>query len=282
MSDSITLGTFTVTALDDGECLLPPMFYPGADFTAEPELLSSDGTYHIRAGAYLVQGPGTTMLVDAGAGPDNIPFPAEMATAAGLDTHPEFLTEVGHLPDSLAAAGVDPSDVTVIVLTHLHSDHIGWVAPHGKVFFPNAVVYYGEADWDALISPKEKDDPDRVVMEAARDAGVLRPLTAPSVSVADGVIAVHAPGHTPGSYLVTIASDGQKLYLTGDVIQHPQQLTRSGVDFLTDHDRVHATATRADLFAEVAGTNVVLGTAHVPNPVFRRVASDRKWLRADS
>ena len=281
MTDSITVGAFTVTALDDGECHLPPLFYPGADFTAEPELLDPDGTYHIRAGAYLIQGQGTTMLVDAGAGPDNIPFPPEMASAAGLDRSPDFLTEVGRLPDSLAAAGVDPADVTVIVLTHLHPDHIGWVAPHGKIFFPNAVVHYGEADWDALISPTKTDDPDRVVMEAARDAGVLRPLKDSSVPIADGITAVHAPGHTPGSYIVSVASDGQTLYLTGDVIEHPQQLTRSGVGFLTDLDGAHASTTRDDIFAEVAGQDIVLGTAHVPNPVFRRVSSDRQWLRAN-
>lgn len=282
MSHVVTAGDFTITALDDGEGHLPPMFYPGADFAAHPHLLDDDGTYRIRCGAYLVQGNGHTILVDAGTGPDSVPFPAEIAQAAGLANPPEYIATAGLLPDNLSAAGVKPEDVTTIILTHLHQDHIGWVAQQGRLCFPNAEVHYGLADWDALITPAEAADPARVVMETAKAAGILRPMQDASVEIAPGVTALHAPGHTPGSYIVKITSGTDSVYLTGDVIEHPLQLTDQGISFLTDLDKDRAATTRTELFTTVTGENSVLATAHIADPIFRRITPDQQWAAAGS
>jgi glyoxylase-like metal-dependent hydrolase (beta-lactamase superfamily II) len=282
MTNSLTAGDFTVTAVVDGEGHLPPMFYPGADFTAHADMLDAHGTYRIWGGAYLVQGQGHTMLVDAGIGSEGVPFPEDMAQAAGLENPPEFMADAGKLPESLAAAGVKPEDVTIIVLTHLHLDHIGWVVQQGKLFFPNAEVYYGAADWDALITPVDPTDPARVVMEAAKAAGVLRPMEDASVEIVPSVTALHAPGHTPGSYIVRITSGDQRVYLTGDVIEHPLQLTEQGISFLTDIDKDRAAATRAELFSTVSSEESVMAAAHIGNPVFRRITQDQQWAPADT
>ncbi|MET0423499.1 MAG: MBL fold metallo-hydrolase [Actinoplanes sp.] len=280
MSHIISVGEFTVTALADGASYLPPLFYPGADFSAEPHLLDADGTFHIRCGAFLIQGGARTILVDAGVGPTRMPFPADLTAAAGLTDPPEFLVSGGGLPDSLAAAGVDPAAVTAVVLTHLHLDHIGWVAPEGKPFFPHAEVYYGAADWAALITPAAPDDPARIIMETAAAAGILRPLDAPAVEIVPGIVARHTPGHTPGSYVVSVSSQGERALLTGDVIQHPGQLTDAGISFLNDVDIAQATRARAGLLTGVAGQDVTLATAHLDQPIFRRVTADNRWVAA--
>ncbi len=75
MTTSLQVGGITVTALNDGVSHLPPLFYPGLDFDAHPHLLGADGTHHIPAGCFLVQGDGFTVLVDAGTGPVSFPFP---------------------------------------------------------------------------------------------------------------------------------------------------------------------------------------------------------------
>jgi len=282
MSTSIQVGTITITALSDGVSHLPPMLYPGLDFGAHPELLAGDGTYHVPAGCFLVQGEGFTILVDAGNGPANMPFPAELATAAGLAPAPEFIAVGGALPGQLAAAEVAPEDVGTVFLTHLHGDHVGWVAPGGKPFFPNAEVVYGAADWDALIAPAPAEDPARIGMAAARDAGVLRPIDAPAVELAPGVTALHTPGHTPGHYAVRVYSAGQEAYLLGDAVHHPLQLTDPGISFLFDADAPHALRTREDLFTQFADTSTALGITHLPGLDFQRITTrdGREWTTA--
>lgn len=282
MSTAITVGSIKITALSDGMSHMPPMLYPGLDFTDHPELIEDDGTYHIPAGCFLIEGDGFTILVDAGSGPANIPFPAELAAASDLAQPPEFIAEGGNLPAELGAAGVAPEDVTTVLLTHLHGDHVGWVAPGGALFFPNAEVIYGAADWDALIDPAPADDPSRIGMEAAKAAGVLHPIDATSVTIAPGVIALHTPGHTPGHYAVRVASDGEEVYLLGDAVHHSLQLNDTSISFLMDADAKHALQTREALFTQVAGGDVAIGMAHHPGLKFQRITDHdgREWTDA--
>jgi glyoxylase-like metal-dependent hydrolase (beta-lactamase superfamily II) len=149
LSTVIDVGSIKVSALNDGEVHLPPVYYPGLDFGVHPELLQADGTCHIPVGCFLIQAAGLTVLVDAGLGPSSIPFPGGIAAAAGLADPPESIAAGGRLPGALAAAGVAPADITTVFLTHLHAGHIGWVAPGGVLFFPDAVVMCRAVEWEA-------------------------------------------------------------------------------------------------------------------------------------
>src|SRR5207342_1635308 len=110
-------------------------------------------------------------LVDAGAGQeipggyappvididdDNDPF-VSLLLAQG--TPRDYLPHVvehfssGHiargvLPASLRELGVDPADVTDVILSHLHFDHIGWVSDDDAPYFPNATIRCASADAD--------------------------------------------------------------------------------------------------------------------------------------
>ncbi len=121
---SRTLGSITVTALTDGE---GAFFQPRAEAfpqaTAahwaeadrrDPGSVTADGRWWLPFRASRsASGDGPVTLVDAGIGPADSP-------AASWAPVP------GRLPAELAAAGIDPADVDTVVLTHLHSDHIGW------------------------------------------------------------------------------------------------------------------------------------------------------------
>ncbi|WP_194280450.1 MBL fold metallo-hydrolase [Streptomyces fagopyri] len=206
-----------------------------------------------------------------------------LAAAAGLDPAPASIANGGALPGALRAAGVAPEDVTTVFLTHLHADHVGWVAPGGTVYFPHAGVVYGAADRDALITPAPVDDPARIVMEGARGAGVLRCVDAPAVEIAPGLVAHHTPGHTPGHYVVRITAGGQEAHLLGDAVHHPLQINDTGISFLFDSDAAQALRTREELLVRLAEHDVAVGTAHFPNPRFRRVHrahGERSWIDA--
>ncbi|WP_283135242.1 MBL fold metallo-hydrolase [Rhizohabitans arisaemae] len=281
MSRVIDLGGIKVHALNDGVVHLPPMYYPGLDFDAHPGLLAADGTYHIPVGCFLIRGEGFTVLVDAGLGPSRIPFPAEIAAAAGLTDPPETIAQGGLLPGALAEAGVAPEDVTTVFLTHLHADHIGWIAPDGALYFPNAVVMCGDADWRTTpTAPAPGEMEGRAGLKVAEDAGVLRTVTAPAVELAPGVTARHSPGHTPGHYVVSASSGGEGVYLLGDAVHHPLQLNDQGISFLSEEEPEHALRAREELFAALEGREVSIGMTHFPGLEFQRITTTengRRW-----
>jgi Metallo-beta-lactamase superfamily len=176
LSTVIDVGGIKVSALNDGEVHLPPIYYPGLDFGAHPELLQADGTYHIPVGCFLIQAEDLTVLVDAGLGPSSIPFPDDIAAAAGLTDPPESIAAGGLLPGALAAAGVAPADITTVFLTHLHADHIGWVAPGGVPFFPNAVVMCSAVEWETPpVAPAPGELEGRRGLAVARAGGTPSP-----------------------------------------------------------------------------------------------------------
>jgi len=283
LSTVIDVGGIKVSALNDGEVHLPPMFYPGLDFGAHPELLQADGTYHIPVGCFLIQAEGLTVLVDAGLGPSSIRFPGDIAAAAGLTDPPESIAAGGLLPGALAAAGVAPADITTVFLTHLHADHIGWIAPGGALFFPNAVVMCGAVEWQTPpIAPAPGELEGRMGLAVAEAAGVLRPIDAATVELAPGVSAHHGPGHTPGHYVVRVSSNGEAAYLLGDVVHHPLQLNDQGISFLSEAEPERALRVREELLTALQGRNVSIGMAHFPGLDFQQIttANGRAWSTA--
>jgi len=263
LSTVIDVGGIKISALNDGEVHLPPMYYPGLDFGAHPELLQADGTYHIPVGCFLIQAADLTVLVDAGLGPSSIAFPGDIAATAGLTDPPDSIAAGGLLPGALAAAGVAPADITTVFLTHLHADHIGWVAPGGVLFFPNAVVMCGAVEWET-------------------------PPTAPAPGELDGC-SVDSPkhprglgGHTPGHYVVSVSSDGERAYLLGDVVHHPLQLNDKGISFLSETEPERALRAREELLTALQGRNVSIGMAHFPGLDFQQIttANGRQWTIA--
>ncbi|GAA0291998.1 MBL fold metallo-hydrolase [Kineococcus aurantiacus] len=280
MADKITIGEFTVTVLTDGASHLPPSAYPGADFSRYPDVLDATGTHEIRLGAHLVQGPDETFLVDAGAGELSMPFPPELAAADGLTDPPPLLASAGALPAALAAEGVQPEDITKVFTTHLHLDHIGWLVKDGQPFFPNATVYYGAEDWALLVEGAPADDPARIVMETAQEAGVLQTYPAGESELLPGVTAVHAPGHTPGHVTVTLTSQGERLWFVGDLIELPAQLNDEDIHFTTDVDRDTAGSARRRILEQAKEERIVIAASHLSNPSFALITEDDTWADA--
>ncbi|MEV4283699.1 MBL fold metallo-hydrolase [Actinoplanes xinjiangensis] len=183
---------------------------------------------------------GGVLLVDAGIGPSS-----------------DWSPSPGRLPARLAEAGITPDDVTTVLLTHLHTDHIGWAAVDGEPYFRNAryVVQREEVThypWlrDTLLDPLR----DRLHLLDGRTA------------VTPSVTAVPAPGHTPGHQAVLVSSGGTDLVLGGDVVQHAVHLLDPDVGYAYDADPEVARATRRALLAEVLQRGAALGTAHINVP----------------
>jgi glyoxylase-like metal-dependent hydrolase (beta-lactamase superfamily II) len=219
------VGDVTVSPLIDGHMSLrSQVLYPHVsedEWAATPGVRNPDGDIDTPFGGFVLRGAdGRVVLVDVCAGPHFVTSP-ERTTV-----HSDAL-----LPDSLAALGIAPSEVTDVVLTHLHADHIGWCSVDGEPMFPNAAYATHERDW-AHFTQEHPDDRVLTALGPVRDQLTLWPAEQdllPWLSV------VPAPGHTPGTSVVVVRSGGHSLAMVGDMFHCPVELTHpdwhSGIDW---------------------------------------------------
>jgi glyoxylase-like metal-dependent hydrolase (beta-lactamase superfamily II) len=283
MSARIRIGDIEITALNDGMSRLPAMFYPGLNVGIHPEVLDEDGTVHIPAGCFLIRAPSRTILVDAGIGPVTVEYPEGMPRARAATGEPEpKLATGGLLPEALGRAGVTPDEIDTVFLTHLHPDHVGWVAPGRRPYFPKARIVFGAADWEPLVADPAPGSPGFELLDglkAVHVAGRTDPIDGDVVPVAPGLTARHSPGHTPGSYVLIVSSGTDRAYLLGDVVSCPLQLTENDISFLTDVDPALAARTRESLFRELENQQAAIGIDHFPGLEFQRIltGTGRQW-----
>ncbi len=248
------IGDIELISLNDGYCKLPPAFYVGLDFEAHAAMLGDDGLVEVPLGCFVLRTAGTTVLIDAGLGDIDVGW------ARG-----------GDLPSALRQAGVEEAEIDVVVLSHLHIDHIGWLAVDGKPYFENATVRYGEADWAQFVDDEGADARTRQSMESLAAAGRLEPLSGDMLAIAPGLTARHTPGHTLGHYGLVVSSGDERAVILGDAVECPLQLEEPDFYVLSDVDPLLARRTRESLWRELEGTDTAMTAAHFPGLEFGRV-----------
>ena len=265
----LRLGDLTISPLSDGEFRTGPEYFgPSATFADHQDLLGADGRLHLPIGCFLFRGGplgAQTLLVDAGLG--------RLATED---------VDGGALMDQLSGAGVSPRDVDVLVCTHLHIDHCGWlITEDGRPGFPNATLWVGRGDWERFVEAGQDLmlDHTRVGLRALAEAGRVQ-LVDHDTTVAPGVSALLAPGHTPG-HLVVVASRGEeRALLLGYAISCPVQLEETDWAAISDVDPQLARRTRERLWRELETSGAPAVGAHFPQLRFGRVmeAQGRRWV----
>lgn len=255
-----TTGTATVTALEDaiGAFFQPreeafptatPDDWALAD-ALDPGAVTPGGQWLLRFRCFAIRlESGETVLVDTGIGPAN----SLASTWAPVP---------GRLPDQLAAAGISRHDVSAVVLTHLHTDHIGWavVAENGSAepYFPNARYVLQRTEAEAFASPRLNVP----LLDPLLASGQLH-LVDGATRLGPGLSTVATPGHTPGHQCVLLESGGETLAVTGDLLVHAIQLVDPRLPYAIESDPDLARESRIRLLDELARTNGVLATAHL-------------------
>ncbi len=251
---AVKVGDIEVIPLSDGTCRMPPGYFPNADWSAHQALLGPDGTMRLPIGCFLVRTGDRTVLVDAGLGP--------------LDL--DWLVG-GDLPAELAAHGVSPADFDTVVCTHLHMDHAGWLVEGGAAYFPNATVRFGAGDWNRWVEGAREGDRIREAMLLLEREHRLEPIDGDGASIAPGITARAAPGHTLGHHVLVVSSGDERLLLLGDAVTCPVQLEEEDWQAMSDMDPALSRRTRDALWAELEGTTTPFTAAHFPDLQFGRV-----------
>jgi len=248
------VGDIEVLPVSDGIAKLPQEYFDGADWSRHQDLLDADGTVHCPIGCFVIRTGDRTVLVDTGLGPLDVAF------LVG-----------GELPGALAAVGVAPADIDTVVCTHLHLDHAGWLVHDDKTFFPNATVRFGAADWETWVVNAHEKDRIRNAMLLLEAQDRLAPIDSDGESIAPGITARAAPGHTMGSNLLVVSSGDERVLLLGDAVTCPVQLTEEDWQGMSDMDPALSRRTRDALWAELEGTDTRFTAAHFPDLQFGRV-----------
>ena len=185
----------------------------------------------------------------------------------------------GQFLASLREHGVAPDDVTDVIFTHLHFDHVGWATAKGEVVFRHATYRVHEADWAYFV------DSPGALPGAVRKLSPVKPQLetfSSECTLAPGVDARPAPGHTPGSTIYVLSSGSQRALLLGDVAHSPVELIEPGWEFAFDVDRAAARAVRDQVTAELLDGQDLAAAAHFPEPYFGRLvraeATGREWI----
>lgn len=247
------IGDIEITVVNDGEGKLESSYIPKLDWEKHKDLLDDEGRFDIALGCFLIKTKDTTILVDAGLGP--ITFPPFRG---------------GDLPGKLSSAGVTPEDVDLVLVTHLHLDHIGWLAQDEKPYFPNATIRFGEKDLDQFIRAEEPDKFSAPIVKVLQEAGRIDTLTG-DAEVAPGVTMIDTPGHTLGHMAVVVSSGTDRAFMLGDAIACPAQLEDSEWAAMSDIDPKLSSRSREALYKELEGTNDLMVAAHFPDLEFGRV-----------
>ena len=239
----------------------------------------NDGDMEYDATDYVVNAPADEVerALDAhGHRPDKIPSPySGLVIRTGshlvlIDTGAGDMTpDVGKLNDNLRRAGIEPTEIDTVVLTHGHPDHIGGIVDaDGHLAFPNARFVMFRAEWDfwtdesilAGVAPFFGEWARRNLLPLRDHLELLERET----EIVPGVLAIEAPGHTVGHMAVATRSGSDELLYISDAAIHPIHLEHPDWYPVFDDDPEAAVATKRRLFDRAASDHSLILAFHFP------------------
>lgn len=251
------VGSFTITLLSEGQQQGKTSILIGAT----DEILKQtapEGSFPNATNAFLVETGDRTILFDTGHG--------------------------RRLFDNLKSCKKTPEDIDIIMLTHMHGDHIGGLLREGEKSFPSATLYIPQPEHDYWMSDKEmKKMPEnrrggfvqaRKVIEAYKDRlQLFTPVDIDaSTELLPGVCGIAAYGHTPGHTGFLLESAGAKLFIWGDLTHAMAiQMPYPEVAVTYDVDPAEATQSRQRLLKYMADHKIRIAGMHIPYPAIGNV-----------
>lgn len=257
---SLSLGGNTLTTVSDGNLQLPKdLVFDGLPENEVNAILQEygvpDGPLKPDCNLALYQDGERTVLFDVGSGPD-------------------FMSSAGKVGDSLDALGMTTDDITHVVFTHAHPDHLwGLLDDFDDPLFTNATYMMGRDEWDYWWNPDTVNTIGEARVPFA--VGAKRRMEAiedqidffdPEQEVLPGIQAISTKGHTPGHMSFEVRHGSESALIIGDAIANQHVAFRkpewqSG----NDQDRETAVESRKMLFDRIISEKMKIVGFHLPN-----------------
>ena len=261
------LGNTEVVLLSDGQNTGDPSVLVGASEEIIKEFVptgKAGGAFNI----FLLKLNGKNILVDSGMG--------------------------FHLVENLAKEGISPEQVDMVLLTHMHGDHIGGLMKDGQRVFPNAELYISEKEvayWtDKKIQASLPEEQQRgfagaqAVVEAYKDKlHLFEPQQAEKMEeLIPGVKSIASYGHTPGHTCYLVENGNSKLFIWGDLINFPTvQVPHPEIATRYDIDPVMAAESRAQVLNWLESQGLTVAGMHVPYPGMGNLTRTQRGLELE-
>lgn len=200
--------------------------------------------------------PDRTVLFDVGAGPN-------------------FMPSAGKLLEDLDAQGIDPEDITDVVLSHAHPDHLwGLIDDFDELAFPNAEYYMNQVEWDYWWDENTVNSVPESMQGLAVGARNRMEYLHERIKLFkygdelfSGIEAIDSHGHTPGHTSFALHEDSDSLIIVGDVLIHPLlSFAKADWPWGTDQDKEAAVQSRLKLLDRVAADKASIVGYHLPHP----------------
>jgi glyoxylase-like metal-dependent hydrolase (beta-lactamase superfamily II) len=196
----------------------------------------------------------------------------------------------GLFADNMAAAGFDPKNVDVVVISHFHTDHVnGLLTADGTPVFPNAEVLVPATEWKFWMDDGEMSRAPAGRMQGLFknnrnifEAGLKKKVTPYEwgKEIAPGLTSVETIGHTPGHTSYVLASGSGKVFIQSDVTNNPNPFaTHPGWHAFFDQDGDQAEKTRRRIYDMVVAEKLQVQGFHYPFPGLGHVEKDGNGYR---
>ena len=270
------VGTIECTSINDGARTfpLPDTFVKNAP--KEEALAAAEAAYMPKGmvtvpfNPQLINTGGKLVLIDSG---------------SGMGAYEQTKGAVGRMMQNLAAAGVDPKGIDVVLMSHLHPDHTNGIrAADGSLAFPNAEIMVPTKDWEFWMSDENAAKAQSNEMMKGYFANVKKIYAGIESKVtkydwgkevAPGITSIAVPGHTPGHTAFAIASGGSKVLIQSDVTNIPELFLRNpDWHVVFDVDPSAAQETRHKFYDMAAAEKVTVVGFHFAFPSIGHIEKD--------